>query len=332
MEKRLFRAVKLAAYLSRYLNWVETLQHRPGAFNDAWRKHYMKIILGPASKELGEKISQLTGYQKIPVATRIFPDGESYIRLEASVETEDAAIIQTTCPPQDTRLMQLAFVAAAAKRNGAKKALAVVPYLGYARQDKIFLPGENISIQTIAAMLKAAGIDQLLTVNIHAEEALNNFPFPAKSISAIPILADYFTQKGKKGAFALSPDKGAMNIAKQAQAVLGGEVGYLEKQRDRYTGQTTQSASHLNVQGKTVIIFDDIISTGGTIVGAAKILREQGAAHICTACVHGLFIGDAEKRIRDAGVEEIVATDSVPSHLSKVSLAPLLSQELKAQT
>ncbi len=291
----------------------------------------MKIIPGPASTELGEKIAELTSYEKIAVASRIFPDGESYVRLEGNVQGEHVAIVQTTCAPQDTRLMQLAFLASAAKRNGAKKVTAVVPYLAYARQDKIFLSGETISIEAIAAMLKAAGTDQLITINVHSEPALKLFPFPAKTISAIPLLAKYFVKKGVKKAFALSPDKGAMYIAQQAQTVLGGEVGALQKQRDRYTGQTTQTAQGLDVKGKTVIIFDDIISTGGTIVGAAKILKENGAAHVYTACVHGLLIGDAEKRILDAGVEEIVATDSVPSKNSKVTLAPLIAQELKAQ-
>jgi len=290
----------------------------------------MKIVLGPASAELGEKISQLTGLEKITVASRIFPDGESYLRLEGNVQDEHVVIVQTTCAPQDSRLIQLAFLAAAAKRNKAKKITAVVPYLAYARQDKIFLEGENVSIETIAAMLKAAGIDQIITINVHEVNALNLFTIPAKNISAIPLLAEYFIKKGIKKAFALSPDKGALYIAQQAQAVLGGEAGHLEKQRDRYTGQTSQTAKGLNVKGKTVIIFDDIISTGGTIVGAAKILSEQGAEHVYTACVHGLLIGDAEKRILDAGVEEIVATDSVPSKASKVSLAPLISQELKA--
>jgi len=247
------------------------------------------------------------------------------------VHDEHVSIVQTTFTPQDSRLIQLAFMAAAAKRNKARKVTAIVPYLAYARQDKIFLSGEGISIETVAALLKAAGVDALITVNIHAETTLSKLPFPAKTLSAIPLLAEYFVQKGCKKAFALAPDKGAMHIAEQAKNVLAGEAGHLEKQRDRYTGQTSQTGKGLNVKGKTVIIFDDIISTGGTIVGAAQILREQGATHVYTACVHGLLIGDAEKRILDAGVEEIVSTDSVPNHTSKVSLAPLIANALKAQ-
>ena len=292
----------------------------------------MKVIAGPASKELAEAVSAQTGFQNVPVISKIFPDGESYIRLDGSVQGEEVAIVQTTCPPmQDGRLFQLAFMADAAQRGGASKVTAVVPYLAYARQDKTFLSGEGISVETIARMLKATGIDQFLTINIHSELTLTQFQFPAKTLSAIPLMAEYFIKKGHKGAYALSPDKGAMYIAKQAQTVLGGEAGHLNKTRDRYTGQTIQTAEGLNVEGQTVIILDDIISTGGTIVGAAKILREKGAKHVFCGCVHGLLIGDAEKRILEAGVEEIVGTDSVPGSVSKVSLAPLISQELKAQ-
>ena len=290
----------------------------------------MKIISGPASKELAEAVSALTGYPNVSVASKIFPDGESYVRIEGDIKGEDVAIVQTTCPPmQDGRLLQLAFLADSAKRAGAGKVTAVVPYLAYARQDKMFLSGEGISIETVARMLKASGIDELLTINVHSESSLTTFPFPAKTASAISLIAQYFVEKGHKKAYALSPDKGAMYIAYEAQQVLGGNAGHLEKQRDRYTGQTTQTGKGLEVKGQTVIIFDDIISTGGTIVGAAKILKELGATHVFTACVHPLLIGDAAKRILDAGVEEIVGTDSVPGLYSKVSLAPLISKQLK---
>lgn len=291
----------------------------------------MKVILGPASRELGEKISQANGMERITVASKTFPDGETYIRLEGNIQNEDVCIIQTTSPPQDTRLLQLALIANAAKRNGAKRVKAVVPYLAYARQDKIFLQGETISIEIIARMLGSAGVDELVTVNIHQEDALSKLPFPAKSISAIPLLAEYFVQKGCKKAFALAPDKGAMYIADQAKSVLGGEDGHLEKERDRYTGQVKIAKKEFNVKGATAIIFDDIISTGGTIVNAAKILKDLGAARIFAACVHPLLIGDAERRILEAGVEEIIGTDSVPSGTSKVTLAPLISQEIRSQ-
>lgn len=290
----------------------------------------MKIILGPASTELGERISELTNLEKVGVDQRTFPDGESYVRLLGDVQNEHVIIVQTTSAPQDTRIMQLAFIADAAQRNGARKVTAMVPYLAYGRQDKTFLQGENISVETVSAMLNAAGVDALVTVNVHAEDALKKFPFPARNLSAIPILAEYFLKKGYKRAFALAPDKGAMYIAEQAQRILGGEAGHLEKKRDRRTGQTSQTALNINVKGKTVIIFDDIISTGGTIVGAAKILRESGAVRVFAACVHPLLIGDAEKRILEAGVAEIVGTDSVPSNTSKVTLAPLLAKELQA--
>ena len=288
----------------------------------------MKVILGPASTQLGQKVAETLKTEAVHVAFRTFPDGENYVRLEGRVQDEDVAIVQTTSPPQDTRLIQLALMADAAKRNGARRVAAVVPYLAYARQDKMFLQGEAISVQAVARMLNAAGVEQLLTVNVHQGKVLNHFPFPAKSVSAVPLLAEYFIKKGFRKAFALSPDKGAIRIAEEAGKVLGGECGYLEKKRDRYTGQVSIEKKAFNIKGKPVIIFDDIISSGGTIVSAANILKELKPQRVCVACVHPLLMGDAEKNILNAGVEEVVGTDSVPSSVSKVSLAPVISREL----
>lgn len=274
-------------------------------------------------------MAKLLGAEAVAIAFKNQPDGESYVRLEDNVRNEDIAIVQTTSPPQDTRLVQLALIADAAKRHGAKKITAVVPYLAYARQDKVFIKGEPVSIEAVARMIKAAGVDDLITVNVHQARVLDRFPFPARTISAIPLLAKHFRDKGLKKAFALAPDIGALWLAEEAKAVLNGECGYLEKCRDPHTGQITMKKETLNVRNRTVIIFDDIISTGGTIVLAAKIVKELDADRVYAACVHPLLIGDAEKRILEAGVEEIIGTDSVPSHVSRVSLAPLISEALK---
>ncbi|MEM2104682.1 MAG: ribose-phosphate diphosphokinase, partial [Candidatus Bathyarchaeia archaeon] len=156
----------------------------------------MKILPGPASKELGEKIVRLMNVEPVNVFFKAFPDGESYVRLEGEVEGEEAVIVQTTSPPQDSRILQLALIADAAKRNNARKVVAVTPYLAYARQDKAFLKGEAVSIEAIAKMLKAAGVDALITVNVHEKSVLERFPFKAKSISAIQLLAQHFKQRG----------------------------------------------------------------------------------------------------------------------------------------
>jgi ribose-phosphate pyrophosphokinase len=224
--------------------------------------------------------------------------------------------------------MQLALMADAAKRSGAKNVKAIVPYLAYARQDKVFLAGEALSAEAVANMLKAAGVDSLLTFNVHQEKVLSRFPFPAKTLSAIPVLAEYFKRRGLEGAFSLAPDDGALYMARQAEQVLKGGYGFLQKLRDLYTGQVTIENKSLDVKGKTVVIFDDIISSGGTIVTAVRILKKLEAAKIFASCVHPLLIGDAEKHILGAGVEEIVGTDGVPSAVSKVSLAPLIAKEL----
>jgi ribose-phosphate pyrophosphokinase len=143
----------------------------------------------------------------VNVASKVFPDGESYVRLEGIVQNDHAVIIQTTCPPgADAKVFQLAFMADAAKRAGASKVTAIVPYLAYARQDKTFLQGEGISVETIAHMLGAAGINELITINIHSEPALHSW-LSTKTVTAIPLLAEYFVKKGFKSAYALSPDK-----------------------------------------------------------------------------------------------------------------------------
>lgn len=288
----------------------------------------MLVVPGPASLELGKKTAELLKAKVENVVFKRFPDGESYIRFEGELREEEVIIVQTTGPPQDTNLFQLFLMADTAVDMGAERVVAVVPYLAYSRQDKQFLHGEAFSIQTVAKLMKESGVDQLLTMNSHQQKVLEKFPFPAKTVSAIPLLAEYFKNRGFEGAFALAPDEGAKEYVVTAAKILGGDMGWRHKERDRYTGAIKFRDDEYDVRGKDAIIFDDIISTGGTTADAVRMLKAQGANRVFSACVHPLLIGDAESKIMGNGAEEIVGTDCVPSPVSKVSVAPLIAKAL----
>ena len=288
----------------------------------------MIVVPGPASQSLGKKIAENLNAQIVPVNLKNFPDGEYCLRFEGDVTGEEVVVVQTTGPPQDSNLLQLLLMLDTAKELGAKKVTAVVPYLAFARQDKRFLSGEAVSAETLVKLIEACGIDQFITVNIHAENTLNRFSVPTKNLSAITLLAEHFKGQGLDGAFSLSPDKGAIGFAEEADRVLGGGCGWLRKERDRYTGEIQVEEKSLNVQGRNVIVFDDIISTGGTIARAIKMLKSQGARRVYAACVHPLLIGEAKNKIMESGAEEIVGTDSIPSSVKTVSLAPLIAEAL----
>ncbi|NIR16141.1 ribose-phosphate diphosphokinase [Candidatus Bathyarchaeota archaeon] len=288
----------------------------------------MKVIPGPASQKLGRQVAELLEAEAVHLAFKRFPDGESYIRLKADIKGEEVALIQTTSPPQDTHLMQLLIMIDAAKDLGARKIVAVVPYLAYARQDKRFLDGEAVSIETIIKLLQALRIDGFLTVNTHEEDVLEKFEVSAENLSAIPILAQHLMKKDLKEPFALAPDQGASGLAKEAAKVLGGDYGWLRKERDRLTGEISMEKKGLEVEGRDVVIFDDIISTGGTMATASQILKKQGARRVFAACVHPLLVEGAKDRILRAGAEQIIGTDCVPSPVSVVSVAPLVVEAL----
>ncbi|RLI11121.1 ribose-phosphate diphosphokinase [Candidatus Bathyarchaeota archaeon] len=290
----------------------------------------MKVVPGPASRELGLKVAEVLGVEVVEISYKLFPDGESYVRFDSSVRGETVAIIQSTYPPQDKHLLELCLLSDTAKDLGAERVVAVVPYMAYARQDKRFMEGEAISIKTVGKLLRAAGVDKLITVDIHSEEALKALGLETVNLSAIPLLARYMAEeKGLAGAFALAPDRGALDLAEEANKVLGGGFGWLHKERSLITGEVRVEEKPLDVSGRTVIIFDDMISTGGTVVEATRVLRKQGAARVYAACSHPLLIGDALKRILASGCDGVVGTDSVPSSVSVVSIAGLLARELR---
>lgn len=265
-----------------------------------------------------------------PVFLKIFPDGESYLRFETeSLKNEDVIIVQTTSPSQDQRLLQLMLMADNAKDMEARSITAVVPYFAYSRQDKRFLPGEAFSIKTIINILAGCGVNRIVTVNAHSPSVLKTFKTPVLDLSAIPLLAEYFkTNKLVQEALSLSMGKKAIAVAQEADRILHGGYDYISSKRDVTTGKVTLEDKPLPVKNRDVIIFDDIISSGGTMTKAVKLVKDKGARKIYAACVHPLLIGDSQKKIIENGAKEIIGTDAVPSPVSKVSIAPLLSKVL----
>lgn len=288
----------------------------------------MIVIPGPASQELGQKIAELLKTKVVPVEFKRFPDGESYIRFDGKIETEDVIIVQTTSPPQNENLLQLFLMADNAKDMKARTITAVVPYLAYPRQDKRFRSGEAFSIKTIVTLLEACGVHRIITVNVHNPKVLRAFKIRFDDLSAISLLAEYFKDQGFDGAFSLSLGKKARTVAAEANNVLNGGHGYIETRRDLLTGKVTVERKTLPVKGKDVIIFDDIISSGGTMIKAIEWIREQGAKSVYAACVHPLLVGDAKDKIMKSGADGIVGTNCVPSTVSLVSVAPLIAKAL----
>ena len=288
----------------------------------------MIILPGPSSQELANRLAVELRTRLIPVFFKRFPDGESYIRIEGDVKDEDVVVVQTTSPPQDERMMQLFLITSAARDQGAQRITAVVPYFGYSRQDKVFLKGEAFSAKTIVELLKTCGVTQIVTLDAHNPSTLSSFNVPVKDLSAIPLLARYFKDLGFANAVSLSMGKKGAGTAEEAAKTLLGGYDYVSTRRNRYTGEVTIEEKPLEVRGKVVIFFDDIISSGGTMIKAVAYAKKQGALKVYVACVHPLLVANAKEKIIESGADEVVGTDSVPSQVSVVSVASLIAEAL----
>ena len=280
----------------------------------------MKLIAGSASQLLSEKISTALKLPIIETQIKRFPDGELYIRILENIENEEVTIVQTTYP--DENIIELFLLLDAVKRAKAKTITVVIPYFGYARQDKQFKKGEPISAAALARLISTLA-DNIITVDPHKEHILDFFTIPAKSVSAVKPIATYL--KEKKIDLVLAPDHGALNRAKKAASYLHCDVDYLEK--TRLDGSTISiTPKSLEVNGKTAAIIDDIISTGGTMAEAIKQLHSQDVKKIYVSCTHGLFAGSAIKKLQEAGCEEIIATDTIQTQFSTVSVSSALEE------
>jgi len=288
-----------------------------------------KVLLGPASVDLGERLAAQLEAEAVPIESKAFPDGESYIRIAGDIEGEKVVVVQSTYPPQDTHLIQLLQILDTARDLNASKIIAVVPYLAYSRQDKRFRPGEAVTVGTVVKMIETAGANSLTSVDLHSDKILDLFKVEARNVSAMPAIGEYFSQLKLKDPHVFAPDRGALDRAKTVASRMGAEFSYFEKQRDRVTGTVRTEAKNVQVEGRDAIIVDDIISTGSTIANAASILREQGAKQIYVACTHPLLLDGAKQKILAAGAKEIIGTDCVASDVSRVSVAAVIAESLR---
>ncbi len=280
----------------------------------------MKIIAGPASQLLASRVAQQLGIQPTICEYKQFPDGEFYTRV-LDEEIDDVTIIQST--PQDSDLIALLQLIDACEN--APKINVVIPYMGYARQDKVFKPGEPISSRAIARTINA---DRVFTVNIHKKTVLEHFNADSFDLDASHLFGNYIRTLNLNDPLIISPDAGALELAKSASANVGISYDYFEKTRHSSDSVTIKD-KEIDVVGKEVIILDDMIATGGTMAESIRMLKEQGAAEVYVACVHPVLARNAVVRLYNAGVTDIISTDTLEKAQSKITVAPLIADAIK---
>lgn len=280
----------------------------------------MDIIGGPASQLLAGRVSEILKNNLLVSEFRKFPDGELYTRIIDGTSGGDVTIIQSTVTDSDfVSLLQLIDACRDAPRINV-----VIPYMGYARQDKQFKPGEPVSARAIAGAIKA---DTVYTINIHDESILEHFDAKAVNLDAAAVIGKYIKNMNLKDPLIISPDDGAIGLARNASNDLGIDYDFLEK--TRLSGETVSiKPKTVAVKGRDVIILDDIISTGGTMAETITLLRSQGAHDVYTACVHPVLSNNAVLKLFRAGVKGIIATDTIDKGVSVVSAAPVIAKAI----
>jgi ribose-phosphate pyrophosphokinase len=258
-----------------------------------------------------------------PIEIIRFPDDECYVHLCSEIPSR-VIIVQSTYP--DGNIMELFLLQNAAREAGAEHITSIVPYYGYGRQDKKFQSGESISAQKMARLIQQ-DTDLVITIDPHKQSLANFFNIPVLLCSAIPVIAQFFHNKNID--IVMAPDKGAITRAQNTAELLECDYDYLDKKR--LSGdKVIMESKTLDVDGKTVLIIDDIISTGGTMALGIHNIKKQGAQAVYAACSHGLFIGQAVEKIMAAGCTQLFSTDTLESSYSLIGVAPVIAKAIKA--
>lgn len=294
----------------------------------------MKLISGTAHPQLAQNIADVMGLPLCDATVNTFPDGESFVQIRESIRGADAFIIQPTCPPTNHNLMELLVMVDAVRRASASRITAVMPFYGYARQDRKDKPRVPITSKLVANLLTAAGVNRVLAMDLHAAQIQGFFEIPVDHLHSLPVLVKHLKEKyvhNMSNLVVVSPDIGGVKNAKSYANVLGTELAIVAKQRISAT-EVDAHAVIGNVEGKDVLMIDDMTESGGTLCAAAKILKEHGAARIFAGVSHGVLNDAARARLKDSPIECLLTSDSVPmaygENVDTVSIAPLLAQAI----
>jgi ribose-phosphate pyrophosphokinase len=296
----------------------------------------IRIFTGNATPDLAAKITKNLGVPLGKANVSFFSDGETRVEINENVRGMDVFIIQSTCPPVNVTLMELLIMIDAMKRASAYRITAVIPYYGYARQDRKVTPRAPITAKLVADLIATAGANRVLSMDLHAGQIQGFFNIPVDNLFATPVLLDYIKEDYRTNTVIVSPDTGGVVRARAFATRLGVNLAIIDKRRE---GPNEAQVMNIigNVAGKKVVVLDDLIDTAGTVVQAAKALKEAGALDVSVCCTHPVLSGPAIERLDNSDIKEIIVTDTIPLHdgakackrVKVLSVAGLLSEAVR---
>ncbi len=299
-----------------------------------YRESRLQIFTCNSNPDLAREIADHIGVPLGDAEVGRFSDGEIHVKLNESVRGSDVYVIQSTCHPVNQHLMELLVMVDALKRASARTINVVIPYYGYARQDRKTRARDPITAKLVANLIETAGADRIITMDLHATQIQGFFDIPVDHLLGVPILSKYFIEKQLEDVVVVSPDHGGVIRARKMAERLGAPIAIIDKRRPEPNVAEVMNIVG-DVRGRTAIIIDDIIDTAGTVMLAADALIEQGAREVYACCTHPVFSGPAIERIKKANIKEMVVTNTIPltpeKQLEKIrvlSVSPLIGEAI----
>ena len=292
-----------------------------------------KVFSGTANQELSRQIAKYLGIPLSEASIKRFSDGEISIQIGESVRGKDVFIIQPTCAPTDTNLMELLILTDAIKRSSASTVTAVIPYFGYARQDRKAAPRVSITAKLVANMIEIAGIDRVVTMDLHAGQIQGFFDIPVDNLYGTITFINYLKNKHLSNPIVASPDVGGVARARSLAKQLNLDLAIIDKRREKANESEVMNVIG-DANGKDVILIDDMVDTAGTLIKAAAAFKERGATSVTAFCTHPVLSGPAYERIATGAIDELVVTDTIPlkeqnEHIKVISVAPLFAEVIR---